>query len=83
MSKRYDTLVIEGVSSKDVPREAAGGRVVSWAQGHGLAESSALEEFVKALAEGAYEDATWNELEWAAREALDKASRQRDNGYEG
>lgn len=78
--KRYDTLVIENSTSSTVPREAAGGRVVSWASGHAIAESSAYEAFVADLIDGAYLDL--EEALEAAQEAQDKAGRQREQGYD-
>lgn len=77
--KRYDTLVIEGSTSQEVPKEAAGGRVVSWAAGHSIAESSAYEEFVNAVLDGDF--LTLEEAEEAAHEAKAKAELQRETGY--
>lgn len=78
--KRYDTLVIENSTSSTVPREAAGGRVVSWAAGHAIAESSAYEAFVGELIDGAFLDL--EEVLAAAQEAQEKAERQREHGYD-
>lgn len=79
-TKRYDTLVIENSTSSTVPREAAGARVVSWASGHAIAESSAYEAFVADLIDGAFLDL--EEALEAAQEAKDKADRQREQGYD-
>lgn len=81
-AKRYDTLVIENSTSTTVPMEAAGGRVVSWAAGHAIAESSALETFVKAIVDGEFNCYIPDELEWVAKEALEKAVKQRESGYD-
>lgn len=77
--KRYDTLVIEGGCKSEVPREAAGGRVVSWSQGHGLAHADALEEFVEKVADGWYSDP--DEAMRDAEAALALAEQQRETGY--
>lgn len=77
--KRYDTLVIEGACKSEVPREAAGGRVVSWSQGHGLAHSDALEVFVNQVIDGCYPDP--DEVVHAAEAALALAEQQRELGY--
>lgn len=76
---RYDTLVIKNATDKAVPREAAGGQVVSWAAGHALAEMHPLEVLVKALAEGYM--LCSEEVCEEARRALDLAARQRRAGY--
>lgn len=78
-TKRYDTLVIEGSTSSTVPQEAAGGRVVSWAAGHSIAESSAYEEFVNAVLDGDFLNI--EEAQEAAHEAQAKAELQRETGY--
>lgn len=79
-TKRYDTLVIENSTRPTVPVEAAGGRVVSWASGHAIAESGAYEEFVDNLINGAFLDL--EEALEAAQEAQNKAERQREQGYD-
>lgn len=76
---RYDTLVIKNATDKTVPREAAGGQVVSWAAGHALAEMNPLEAFVRALADG--DMFCSDEVEEEARRVLDLSARQRDAGY--
>lgn len=77
--KRYDTLVIENSTSSTVPREAAGGRVTSWASGHAIAEASAYEQFVADLIAGEFLDL--EEALEAAQEAQAKAELQREQGY--
>lgn len=77
--KRYDTLVVEGSTSPTVPQEAAGGRIVSWAAGHAIAESSAYEDFFNAMLDGDF--LTLEEAQEAAQEAQAKAELQRENGY--
>ncbi len=79
-TKRYDTLVVENSTSAKVPRTAAGGRVVSWASGHAIAESSAYETFVFDLIDGAFLDL--DEALEAAQEAWQKGQRQREQGYD-
>ncbi|MNP16889.1 hypothetical protein D3C76_1093030 [compost metagenome] len=79
-AKRYDTLVVENSTSKSVPMKAAGGRVVSWAAGHAIAECSAYEDFVKAVIDGDF--LTLEEAEEAANQAQLKAEMQREVGYE-
>ncbi|MCM2317981.1 MAG: hypothetical protein NDI93_01470 [Pseudomonas sp.] len=76
---RYDTLVIKNANIKLVPREAAGGEVVSWAAGHALAEMHPLEEFVRALADG--DMFCSDDVEAEARRVLNLSGRQRDAGY--
>lgn len=76
---RYDTLVIRGSTSKEVPREAAGGEVVSWAAGHALAESGPLEEFVSDLVDGNYSSV--DAIEEQAHKVLELSRRQRDYGW--
>lgn len=78
-TKRYDTLVVEGSTSQEVPKEAAGGRVVSWAAGHSIAESSAYEDYVNAMLDEDF--LTLEEAQEAAQEARAKAELQRENGY--
>ncbi len=78
--KRYDTLVIRGATSKEVPREAAGCEVVAWSAGHAIAEAGPLEEFVSGLANGDW----YSDVEAIATEAqrvLELAHRQRDQGW--
>lgn len=77
--ERYDTLVIRGATSNEVPREAAGGEVVSWSAGHALAEAGPLEEFVTDLADGVFSSV--NEIEDEAWRVLDLSKRQRDQGW--
>ncbi len=76
---RYDTLVIRGSTSKQVPREAAGGEVVSWAAGHAIAESGPLEEFVCDLVDGNYSSV--DAIEEEAHKVLELSRRQRDHGW--
>lgn len=78
--KRYDTLVVENSTSSTVPREAAGGRVVSWASGHAIAECSAYEAFIADLIDGAFLDL--DEALEAAQEAWEKGQRQREQSYD-
>lgn len=78
--KRYDTLVIRGATSKEVPREAAGCEVVAWSAGHAIAEAGALEAFVDALAGGE----CYRDMEAVATEAqrvLELSRQQRDHGW--
>lgn len=79
---RYDTLVIEGATGTTVPREVDGGRVVSWARGHALAELEPLEVFVQSLANGDYIDLPGDALQLMAEGALARCDRQRKVGYE-
>lgn len=76
---RYDTLVIKNSTDKAVPREAAGGQVISWAAGHALAEMHPLEKFVRALADGDIDCS--EEVEAEAKRVLNLSNRQRDAGY--
>lgn len=78
-AKRYDTLVICGATSNEVPREAAGGEVVAWSAGHVLAEQGPLEEFVNDLASGGYDDV--QAIEAKAHQVLALSKRQRDEGW--
>lgn len=80
-AKRYDTLVICGSTSKEVPRKVAGGEVVSWATGHALAEHGPLEEFVKDLVEGVYDYDEIEAIRDKASQALQLSLRQRDEGW--
>lgn len=79
LTDRYDTLIIRGSTSKEVPREAAGGEVVSWAAGHALAESGPLEEFVCDLIDGNYSSV--DAIEEQAHKVLELSRRQRDHGW--
>lgn len=79
--KRYDTLVIRGATSNEVPREAAGGEVVAWSAGHALAEHGPLETFVQELADGNYGDDGMDTIQVNASEALELSRRQRDHGW--
>lgn len=79
MSTRYDTLVVKNSTSSEVPREAAGGEVVSWAAGHALAEMGPLEEFVRALADRQFDCS--DDISDAATKALCLSERQREAGY--
>ncbi|TCP73547.1 hypothetical protein EC849_11682 [Pseudomonas putida] len=79
-AKRYETLVVENSTSATVPRTAAGGRVVSWASGHAIAECSAYETFVADLIDGAFLDL--EEALEAAQEAWEQGNRQREQGYD-
>lgn len=77
---RYDTLVIRGSTSKEVPREAAGGEVVAWSAGHAIAEHGPLEDFVIGLANGDW----YSDVQAIATEAqrvLELSRRQRDLGW--
>ncbi|WP_339079070.1 hypothetical protein [Pseudomonas sp. TMP9] len=79
-AKRYDTLVICGANSNEVPREAAGGEVIAWSAGHAIAEYGPLEEFVSGLADGEW----YSDVEAIATEAqrvLELSRRQRDHGW--
>lgn len=78
-AKRYDTLVIENATSKTIPQEAAGGRVVSWSAGHALAESSAYENFISVLLNEEF--STIEEAQDAAHRAQELAELQRRTGY--
>lgn len=80
-ANRYDTLVIRGATSNEVPREAAGGEVVAWSAGHALAEQGPLEEFVKELADGCHEDDDMNTIQAKANQVLELSQRQRDHGW--
>lgn len=77
---RYDTLVIRGATSNEVPREAAGGQVVAWSSGHALAEQGPLEAFVQELADGCYGD-HMDSIQAKANHVLEVSSRQRDLGW--
>lgn len=79
LTDRYDTLIIRGSTSKEVPREAAGGEVVSWAAGHALAESRPLEEFVCDLIDGNYSSV--DAIEEEAHKVLELSRRQRSQGW--
>jgi hypothetical protein len=81
MSERYDTLVVRGSPSQEVPREAAGGQVVSWSAGHALAELGPLEAFVQELADGCYGDESIESIQTSASHALSLSRLQRDNGW--
>lgn len=78
-AERYDTLVIRGSTSKEVPHEAAGGVVVSWAAGHALAEAGPLEEFVADLVDGNFSSV--DAIEEEAHKVLELSRRQRDHGW--
>lgn len=77
---RYDTLVLKDCTNPEIPRELHGATVVSWARGHAIAESSALEEFVSELADG-FEDIP-DFIQERAIAALAKAKRQLENSYD-
>lgn len=77
--ERYDTLVIRGSTSQEVPREAAGGEVVSWAAGHVLAEVGPLEEFVADLTAGNFSSV--DDIKDMAHQVLAFSRRQRDHGW--
>lgn len=81
MAERYDTLVVRGSTSSEVPREAAGGEVCSWAAGHALAELGPLEDFVNELADGVYEYGDVEAIQAKARHVLELSQRQRDEGW--
>lgn len=80
-ANRYDTLVIRGATSNEIPREAAGGEVVAWSAGHALAEQGPLEEFVKALADGCHEDDDMDTIQAKAGRVLELSQRQREQGW--
>lgn len=84
-TKRYDTLVIRGAISNEVPHEAAGGEVVAWSAGHALAEQGPLEAFVQELADGCHEndddDDDMDTIQTKARQVLKLSRRQRDHGW--
>ncbi|SEI21421.1 hypothetical protein [Pseudomonas asplenii] len=78
-AKRFDTLVICGATSKDVPREVFGGEVVSWAAGHALAEADPLMVLVSDLAKGILNvDAAVRD---EAKRVLGLSRHQRDHGW--
>lgn len=77
---RYDTLVIRGSTSNEVPREAAGGQVVAWSSGHALAEQGPLQAFVEELADGCYGD-HMESIQVKANNVLEVSRRQRDLGW--
>jgi hypothetical protein len=81
MADRYDTLVVRGSTSSEVPREAAGGEVVAWSAGPALAEQGPLEEFVNELADGGYEYVDVEAIQAKARQVLQLSERQRDEGW--
>lgn len=76
----FNTLVIRGATSNEVPREAAGGQVVAWSAGHALAEQWPLEAFVQELADGCYGD-HMDSLQAKANHVLEVSRRQRDLGW--
>ena len=78
---RYDTLVVRGSTSKEVPRKAAGGEVVAWSAGHTVAEHGPLEEFVKDLVDGVYDFDQIETIRDKASQALQLSLRQRDEGW--
>lgn len=80
--KRYDTLVIEGATAPTVPREVEGARVVSWAAGHAIAEQFVLEEFVRDLAQGAFDCLTVGGIMTRAEQALADAVKAREEGHQ-
>lgn len=81
-TKRYDTLVIQDANSNEVPKTAAGGKVVSWSAGHALAEFEPLERFVTDLAGGAFSELNdFSVLESHAQHVLDSSRKQRDHGW--
>ena len=81
-TKRYDTLVIQDSNSNEVPKTAAGGKVVSWSAGHALAEFEPLERFVTDLAGGAFSELNdFSVLESHAQHVLDCSRKQRDHGW--
>lgn len=81
MAERYETLVVRGATSKDVPREAAGGEVVAWSAGHALAEQGPLEEFVQALADGDHAFENIDIIQAKASKVLELSNRQREHGW--
>lgn len=52
---KYDTLVVEGMGNS-IPSEIAGMRVAAWASGHALSHSEELETFIRAVADGEFDD---------------------------
>lgn len=81
MAERYDTLVVRGSTSQTVPREAAGGELVAWANGHSLAEMWPLQNFVQELADGCYEGDDIDTIQAKANQVLDLSRHQRDQGW--
>lgn len=80
-ANRYDTLVIRGATSNEVPREAAGGEVVAWSAGHALAEQWPLERFVQELADGDYLGDDSEGIQEQAARVLELSRHQRDHGW--
>lgn len=54
-ANKYDTLVVEGMGNS-IPREVAGMRVAAWGSGHALERSDELEAFIRAVADGDFND---------------------------
>ena len=54
-ANKYDTLVVEGMGNS-IPREVAGMRVAAWASGHALRNTEELETFIRAVADGEFDD---------------------------
>ncbi|MGB4488703.1 MAG: hypothetical protein WBI95_24835 [Pseudomonas veronii] len=52
---KYDTLVVEGMGNS-IPREVAGMRVAAWGSGHAFERSEELETFIRAVADGEFDD---------------------------
>lgn len=76
---RYDTFVVCGLSGETIPQEIAGGEVVAWSLGHGLAAMDALEEFVDDLAAGNCKQPV--HLTQGAADALNLMRRRRAIGW--
>lgn len=51
----YDTLVIEGMG-ECIPQEVNGLRVVAWSSGHAVNEKTEMEEFIRNLSFGDYQE---------------------------
>lgn len=77
---RYDTIVIQGATGQNVPREVDGGKVIAWSRGHELAAMAALEEFVEDLAAGNCHQPV--HLTTGAAEAMNLMHRRRAIGWQ-
>lgn len=52
---QYDTLVVEGMGNT-IPQDVGGLRVVTWHRGHALDAKGELEEFIRKLSFGDFEN---------------------------
>ncbi|APC18578.1 hypothetical protein BLL42_23745 [Pseudomonas frederiksbergensis] len=52
---QYDTLVVEGMGNT-IPQEIGGLRVAAWHRGHALDAKCELEDFIRKLSYGDFED---------------------------